>query len=74
MKNEVDITVELRVHIARKYKTQRKAAEAWGCSPAFVSAVLLGSKNPTEVMLYDAGFEKVAPKPRYVRKEQKGEK
>lgn len=74
MKNpvpEVDIRVELRVHIARQYKTQAKAAAAWGCKPAFVCAVLAGRSNPTKTMLDDAGFERVKSPDKYVRK-QKG--
>ena len=69
MKNEVDITVELRVHIARKYKTQSEAAKAWECSPAFVSSVLQGKKHPNDVMLSDAGFVKIQAKPAYIRKQ-----
>lgn len=67
MKNEVNITVELRVFIARKYRTQTNAAKAWGCSAAFVSAVVCGEKDPNETMLADAGFKRIRPDPIYVR-------
>lgn len=62
----VDIQTELRVHIARKYKTQTAAAEAWNCSNAFVSAVLRGAKAPNDTMLEDAGF-KCIKTTKYVR-------
>ncbi len=57
-KEALDILTELRVHIARKYKTQSAAAKKWGCSPAFVSMVLGGEKDPTDWMLADMGYEK----------------
>lgn len=63
----VDIQEELRVHIARKYKTQAAAAQAWGVSGAFVSGVLNGRKSPTSVMLEDAGFVAVQSPVRYFR-------
>ena len=66
-KSEVDIKIELRVHIARKYKVQTKAAEAWGCSRSFVSLVLSGGSQPTKVMLDDAGFKKLPYVPRYAK-------
>lgn len=58
---------ELRAHIAKKYKTQATAAEAWKVSAAFVSLVLSGEKVPNEKMLTDAGIERVDP-PTYYRK------
>lgn len=67
MQKAIDIKVELRVHIARQYKTQTEAAKAWGCSKSFVSAVLKGDKAPSEVMLKDAGFKKVQSAASYVR-------
>lgn len=63
----VDIVVELRAHIARKYKTQRKAAEAWNVSGAFVSLVLNEQKQPNETMLEDAGFKRVPASAHYVK-------
>jgi hypothetical protein len=62
--SKIDITIELRVHIARHYKTQKAAAAAWGVSTAFVSAVLTGRKRPTDAMLAEAGFSRVVE---YVR-------
>lgn len=64
---EIDIITELRVHIARKYKTQSKAAKAWNISTAMVSAVLTGVKNPTETMLEDAGFRRIETPVKYER-------
>lgn len=64
---KIDIKTEMRVHIARKYKTQKAAAEAWGCSAEFVSAVLKGRKAPTPAMLNDAGFYMVKSPPQYFR-------
>lgn len=63
----VDIQAELRAHIARKYKNQKTAAEAWGVKPPFVSAVLRGEKQPTSIMLDDAGFERIRPDAVYVK-------
>lgn len=64
MSKHIDITTELRVHIARYYRTQTAAAKAWGVSTAFVSAVLSGAKSPTAWMLDEAGFKRVVT---YVR-------
>lgn len=68
---DVDIKMELRVHIARHYKTQTAAAKAWGCTSAFVSGVLKGTKNPNQTMLDDAGFKRVQSV-KYVRKDKAG--
>ena len=54
-----DITKALREHITSKYKKQCAAAEEWGVSSAMVSAVLRGHKRPTQIMLDDAGIERV---------------
>jgi hypothetical protein len=61
---------EIRAHIARKYKTQLAAAEAWGLSPAFVNMVLNGKKSPSPKMLEDAGLERVEPVVTYRRKKK----
>jgi hypothetical protein len=53
----VDIIEELRTHIARKYTTQKAAAEAWGVTAQFVTNVLKGRSAPTDAMLKDAGYE-----------------
>lgn len=71
MKYVEDICAELRVHIARKYKTQKTAAQAWGVSDAFVSAVLGGQKKPSSVMLEDAGFERISEGVKYKRVKEK---
>jgi len=67
MKTKDEVVIELRVLIARKYRTQGEAARAWGVLAAFVSAVMCGEKLPTEVMLRDAGYKKVQPEAYYVR-------
>lgn len=56
MSRDIDLLPELRAHVARKYRRQRFAAEAWGVSTAFVSAVLTGRKSPTQQILDDAGI------------------
>jgi len=65
-----DIAAELRAHVARKYKNQREAAKAWECSPALVSAVLLGKRNPTQLMLDAIGYEPVPYTPAFQRKKK----
>lgn len=61
----VDITAELRAHVARKYGKQHRAAVAWGVSGAYVSRVLSGLAPPTETMLSDAGYERIQPEAHY---------
>jgi hypothetical protein len=56
MKQPISIIPELRAHIARRYRTQKNAAIAWGVSSSFVSAVLCSKKKPTDAMLKDAGL------------------
>lgn len=68
MKNQEEITQELRMQIARKYKgRQTNAAMAWGVSSSFVSQVLLQQKKPCESMLEDIGYKRVETAPRYVK-------
>lgn len=69
----VNIQAELRAHVARKYITQKAAAAAWKVSPAMVCSVLKGERNPTAVMLEDAGFEcvQLAPAYRKIKEEKK---
>lgn len=38
-------------HIKQQHGTGLAAAKHWGCSPAYVSAVLNGRKGPNRVML-----------------------
>lgn len=68
MKGEVDLIPELRAFIARKYKTQTAAAEAWGVSTALVSKVLRGLCAPNKRILEDAGLVAVPGEVRYKRK------
>jgi predicted transcriptional regulator len=67
MKTKAEMQIEMRVLIARKYRTQRVAAKVWGCSQAMVSAVLEGRKLPTESMLEDAGYQRIDPEPYFVK-------
>lgn len=50
---------KLQAHIKRLYRFQSNAAKAWGCSPAFVNAVLRGRRDPPPFMLSDIGYERV---------------
>lgn len=52
-----DILAELRAHVARKYRKQWLAAEAWGVCKSTVSLALRGKGPITKVMLDDAGIE-----------------
>ena len=67
---EVDICAVLRKHIVKKYGSQSKAAAAWELSPAFVSAVLHGNKQPNERMLSDAGYKRLEYSPQYAKVKQ----
>jgi hypothetical protein len=68
MKNQEEITQELRMQIARKYKgRQSNAAEAWGVTPSFVSMVMAQHKKPSQSMLDDIGYMRVEYPARYVK-------
>lgn len=68
MKNQEQITQELRMQIARKYKgRQSNAAEAWGVTPSFVSQVMSMDKKPCESMLQDIGYKRFEYPVRYVK-------
>jgi delta-aminolevulinic acid dehydratase/porphobilinogen synthase len=54
-----DITKALREHVASKYGKQCVAAAEWGVTSAMVSQVLNGRKRPNQLMLDDAGIERV---------------
>lgn len=72
---EVDIRAVVREHIKKKYKTQAKAAAAWGISAGYVSDVLSGNRMMPDVMANDAGYELVSHVAEWVRApKQKGEK
>jgi transcriptional regulator with XRE-family HTH domain len=47
----------LRLHVEAKYKSQREAAAAFGCSQCLLSAVLCGHRRPTEAMCEALGVE-----------------
>lgn len=55
----VNLIPELRGYIAREFKTQTVAAEKWGCSRAFLSAILKGKKNAPDWMLDLIGVERI---------------
>lgn len=50
---------KLKAFISKKYLSQSRAALAWGLSPQFVSEVLKGSKNASQEILDDIGFNRV---------------
>lgn len=47
---------ELRVHIARNFKTQKAYSEHLGVSSAYLSMVCLGNKEPSKRILSDMGM------------------
>lgn len=47
---------ELRVYIARNFKTQKAYAEHLGVSSAYLSMVCLGGKEPSKRILSDMGM------------------
>jgi len=58
-KHEVDICEEVRMMIAKKYRTRSAAAKHWGFSTAYISAILNGEKNMPPWMASEAGYKKV---------------
>lgn len=69
--NQSEMAAKLAKLVDKKYGTQRKAAEAWGVSPALVSGVLRGERRPSTVMLDDVGYKVANLSPSYVKKEKK---
>lgn len=51
-----DLVAEMRAHVARKYRKQWLAAEAWGVCKSTVSKALSGKGPISQVMLDDAGI------------------
>lgn len=49
----------VRIHVFMKYRKQKNAAKAWGCSPAFVSRVCCGKRKPSKDMLKEIGLEEI---------------
>lgn len=43
------------LHVRRRFKRQKLAAEFYGCSDAMISAIANGRKPPTKEMLADIG-------------------
>ncbi len=62
---KIDITMELRLHIARHFKTQSAAAEHWGVSRSSMTNICRGRIPPSVAMLADIGFEAVPYTPTY---------
>jgi len=50
---------ELKTHIIKKFGSQKDAAESWGVTPAYVSAVITGKTNVPDWMVTDAGFKRI---------------
>lgn len=63
----VDIAMEMRLHIVRKYKNQTAAAKHYGVSQSMISAVVTGRQRPSQAMLEDAGFKSVEYSPAFVK-------
>jgi hypothetical protein len=55
---EEEFLAELRAHVAKKYVTRSAAAEAWGLSRSYASAVVAGTKPPSQQILDDIGYER----------------
>lgn len=66
-----DIFGELRGHIAKKYGTNAKAAEALGINATSLSSMLAGRRPIAAALLADAGIEAVAQPVQYVRIERR---
>lgn len=56
--SEPEFLSEFRAHIKVKYGNQKKAAEAWGVSDAFVSSVSNGRQHPSQAMLDEIGYQR----------------
>lgn len=65
--NEIDIRAVVKAHIAKKYGTQKAAAQAWGVSGTYVSRVLAGDKMMPDFMANDAGYKIVQREAAWVR-------
>lgn len=55
---EIEFLSEFRAHIKTNYGNQKKAAQAWGVSDAFVSSVSTGRQHPSEAMLNEIGYQR----------------
>lgn len=66
-KTEIDIREVVRAHIKKVYGTQRHAAEHWGKSQAYISAVLSGEKMMPDYMANDAGYQLVQREAMWVK-------
>ena len=55
MTRDIMISI-LKGHIYSKYKNASEYADKKGLSRSFVSAVIVGKKNPNEAMLSDIGL------------------
>ena len=56
--SQPEFLAEFRAHIKATYGNQKKAAEAWGVSDAFVSSVSTGRQHPSETMLKEVGYQR----------------
>lgn len=69
--NKDQVLIELRVYVARCFRTKTAAAAHWSVSPQFITMVLGGKKSPTVAMLRDCGYEAVTTKTTTYRKIKK---
>lgn len=56
---EEDFRRSLKTYTKVKFGSQKKAAETWGISPAFLSDVLNGKRDPGAKLLTALGFRRV---------------
>lgn len=54
-----ELVQKLQAYVKQMYRFQSTAARAWGCSPAFVNAVLHARREPPPFMLSHIGYERV---------------
>lgn len=62
---KVDIAVEMRAYVARRFKQQGPAATYYGVTPSFISQIINGKCQPTSAMLSDMGFKRKEYSPEY---------
>lgn len=52
------IGLRIRVHIIRTYRNQKLAAERWGVTQSFLSAIVTERKPPPAWLLDEMGLER----------------
>jgi len=64
---EVDIRAEARAHIAKKYKTQKAAAHAWGITDTQLSRILNGNAVMPDSIASEIGYRLVQREAMWVK-------